>query len=152
MKSRNDRLEEPAALYLAGGLSALTGRGGAGVEEAVGLLRKGLPMTLFEGLRERLGVTAARLAKPMHLAPRTLARRKQEGRLQSAESDRLFRIARLFDLAETLMAGDRDKARRWFTTPKRALGGSSPLDYLDTEPGAREVEDLVGRLEHGVFS
>jgi putative toxin-antitoxin system antitoxin component (TIGR02293 family) len=40
----------------------------------------------------------------------------------------------------------------WLKSPQKALGGKTPLEYSDTEPGAREVEDLLGRLEHGVFS
>jgi uncharacterized protein (DUF2384 family) len=39
-----------------------------------------------------------------------------------------------------------------FEKIQKGLGGKTPLEYADTEPGAREVEDLLGRLEHGVFS
>jgi len=43
-------------------------------------------------------------------------------------------------------------AAHWLHTPKRALGGAAPIEYADTEPGVREIQDLIGRLEHGVFS
>ena len=43
-------------------------------------------------------------------------------------------------------------ARRWLSSPQRALGGSTPLSLARTEVGAGLVEDLIGRLEHGVFS
>jgi len=32
------------------------------------------------------------------------------------------------------------------------LGGETPLEYAETEVGAREVEDLLGRIEYGVYS
>lgn len=74
----------------------------------------------------------------------------KEGRLRSDESERVVRIARLFDRTLQVLGGE-DKARQWLRTPKRALAGQSPLEYADTEPGAEEVTNLLGRLEHGVF-
>jgi putative toxin-antitoxin system antitoxin component (TIGR02293 family) len=92
------------------------------------------------------------LASLVSITSRTLSRRKSQGRLQPDESDRLVRIARLFALANGLFEGDSDAARVWLQTPKRALGGHTPLEYARTELGAREVESLIGRLEHGVYS
>jgi putative toxin-antitoxin system antitoxin component (TIGR02293 family) len=45
-----------------------------------------------------------------------------------------------------------DNARRWLTSPQHGLAGATPLDYATTEAGAREVEDLLGRIEFGVYS
>ncbi len=87
----------------------------------------------------------------MNISPRTFSRRETGGKLQTDESDRLFRTGRLFDMAIELFE-DQALAQKWFTTPKKALGEKSPLAYADTEPGAKEVENLIGRLEHGVYS
>ena len=67
------------------------------------------------------------------------------------ESDRLLRASRVFGRALELFEGDPEAARRWLGLPQPALGGATPLAFARTEAGAREVEDLVGRLEHGVF-
>ncbi len=115
------------------------------------LLKKGLPMSAFEKLQEGIDVPVALLAAVTKIAPRTLTRRKREGRLLTDESERVLRISLLFDRAKEVL-GDIEHARQWFKSPKVALGGKSPFEYADTEPGAREVEDLLGRLEHGVFS
>ncbi len=48
--------------------------------------------------------------------------------------------------------GSEEKARKWFETPLPALGGKRPFEYADTEPEAREVEDVLGRIAHGIFS
>ncbi len=114
-------------------------------------IKKGLPFSSFNRLQEELEVSAKTLAVATQIPERTLTRRKQEGRLQTGESERLLRIGTLFDLA-VFTFGNREHARQWFKTPKKAFGENSPLDYADTEPGAREVEDLLGRLAHGVFS
>lgn len=119
--------------------------------EIIRLLKSGLPISAFAALQARMALPAGTLAMRLNIPPRTLARRKREGRLPSAESERLFRYARLFDRAEEVLGG-LEAARLWFKTPARALGGRTPLEYADTEVGAREVEDLLGRLEWGVFS
>ena len=70
----------------------------------------------------------------------------------SDESDRLLRAARVLDRAIALFDGDRKAALEWLGSPLRALGGESPLDVATTDLGARQVENLIGRLEHGVYS
>jgi putative toxin-antitoxin system antitoxin component (TIGR02293 family) len=94
----------------------------------------------------------SRLAEVVDIRPRTLSRRKEEGRLEPDESDRLLRASRVFGRALELFEADAAEARAWLARPQRALGGAVPLDLLRTELGAREVEDLIGRLEQGVFS
>ncbi len=121
------------------------------VHAAAATLRAGLPVKDFDTVQSRLGVTSGQLADALSIAARTLARRKQEGRLRKDESERLYRLQRLFDRAVEVFESD-EAARDWFRTPQRALGGSTPLAFADVEPGAREVEQLLGRIEQGVFS
>ncbi|VGO14472.1 hypothetical protein PDESU_03034 [Pontiella desulfatans] len=119
-------------------------------EEVITRIKKGLPTASFEKLREEFGVTAAELAKTLNINMRTLARRKQSGRLDVDESERVYRLARLYQIALNLFE-DASLARRWFAAPKDIFGGQTPLNYADTEPGAQEVEKQLRRLEHGVF-
>jgi len=114
-------------------------------------LRRGLPFGAFHQLQEKLGVTSRVLAAVAGITDRTLTRRKKEGRLQTDESDRLLRIGALFDRAVEVL-GSEGAANTWLKSPRAALGNRSPLENADTEPGAREVEDLLGRIEYGVFS
>lgn len=88
----------------------------------------------------------------VQISSRTLSRRKEEGRLHPDESDRLIRAARIFAFTLELFDGDAVSARRWLTTAQPALGGSTPIVYASTEVGAREVEALIGRIEHGIPS
>lgn len=114
-------------------------------------LRRGLPMAALDRLSRAMDTPIARLAEIARIAPRTLARRRKEGRLQPEESERIYRLAALFERAVDVLGG-RKPACAWMQAPARALGGVSPLQFADTEVGAREVEDLLGRLEHGVYS
>lgn len=114
-------------------------------------VRDGLDMGEFHALQESLGITEERLAGLVGISRATLHRRKKSGNLDRAESDRLVRFARLFSRASAALGGA-DGARSWLVAPAVAFNGECPLDYADTEIGAREVEALLGRLEHGVFS
>ena len=112
----------------------------------------GLGYAAVERFRRHAGLSLRELAALVQIPPRTLARRREEGRLRPDESDRLVRASRVFGKALELFAGDAAAARAWLSTPAPALGGRIPLDAAATEIGAREVEDLAGRLEHGVFA
>jgi putative toxin-antitoxin system antitoxin component (TIGR02293 family) len=80
-----------------------------------------------------------------------LQRRGHQGRLARHESDRIYRLARTVALAKHYI-GDKDSAARWLRRPNRALGGSAPLDLMDTELGARAVENVLGRIAYGGIS
>jgi putative toxin-antitoxin system antitoxin component (TIGR02293 family) len=87
----------------------------------------------------------------MGIARATLHRRKKTGQLDASESERLIRLARLMARATEVFESE-ESARSWLKRPALALAGESPLGFADTEVGAREVEFLLGRLEHGVLS
>jgi putative toxin-antitoxin system antitoxin component (TIGR02293 family) len=115
-------------------------------------IEQGLPMRAAESLALGLGMALPELAERLGIPARTLARRKTAGRLSPDESERVVRVARLLEKALALFDWDGSEARQWLRQPKQALAGQSPLDYARTEIGAREVENLLGRIEHGVFS
>lgn len=114
-------------------------------------IKRGFDVDALVRLSEEIQIPPLQLAEIVSIAKRTLARRKREGRLQWFESEKIYRIAVLFDRAVQVLGGA-EQARQWLKTPKRALGEQTPLQHSDTEVGAREVEDLLGRLEYGVFS
>lgn len=124
----------------------------ASTSSIISRIDAGLPYRSLRVLTTNSGLSEPSVAKAAGIPPRTLARRKAEGRFSPSESERVIRIALVFDKALALFEGDTTAAVRWFTAPRPALGGESPLAYCRTEVGAREVENLIGRLEHGVFS
>lgn len=124
---------------------------GPGLTELGERVRQGLPYAALEAVMARLGLSREQVAEALHLPERTLARRKKERRLHPDESDRLFRLARIAAQAEDAL-GSTEKTARWLQKPNRALGGRVPLALLDTDAGAREVEEVLGRIEHGVVS
>lgn len=108
-----------------------------------------LPYTSIDELKER-GFTNDELYSIV--APRrTLARRKEQGEdLSVAESDRVVRIQHISDMAERIF-GDHEKAHRWLRKRSRVLK-EVPLVLLQSETGARLVEEELNRIAYGMFS
>jgi putative toxin-antitoxin system antitoxin component (TIGR02293 family) len=124
----------------------------AGTNDLIRAVRKGLPFKALIHFSTATQLSPSRIASALEIPERTLARRRSEGRFAPDESERLLRISTVFEKAVALFDGNVAVALTWLTTPKKALGRNTPWDYSRFEPGAREVESLIGRLEHGVFT
>ena len=121
-----------------------------GTAELHSRLEDGLSYEALERLRRVLDLPLSKISELLQIPARTLARRKDSKRLRPDESDRLVRLSRLVGLALQLFEGDLAGTRGWLKTPHVALAGESPLEFATTGVGAREVENLIGRLEHGI--
>lgn len=121
------------------------------VDDLIRSVREGLAFVSYDNLKDRYGIASEEMVKILNIPGRTVARRKREKRFEADESDRLLRLGRVAALAEETL-GSRQKAARWLRAPNRALGGEQPLRLLDTDPGARRIEDMLLRISHGVYS
>lgn len=135
---------------LLGGKRVLAGRPRSSLDW-ISVIRQGISAAAVDVLARAIGVTQGELALALGIPERTLARRKKEGMLNSEESAKLVRLARVVARAETVFENV-DAALDWLKSPNAALGGATPLSLLDTEIGAENVADTLGRIEHGVFA
>ena len=131
---------------------ASLGIAAAGTGELISQVERGFSFQSLRELESQSGVSISVIALIIGIPERTLARRRTAGRLTSEESGRLLRVSTVFEKAVELFDGDVTAAVQWLTTSHKALGHNLPLAYARSELGAREVENLIGRLEHGVFS
>lgn len=126
---------------------------GAQAHNLVAEIRQGLSVQVIDKMVKELHVSQGALLKAIDISTATLTRRRQSGqRLNVHESDRVYRVASAYRSAVQLFEGDRENARQWMRIPSKALGGNTPLEHLDTEAGADEVQDLIGRIEHGIVT
>lgn len=114
-------------------------------------IRRGFVYHTFERFQRNIALPPESVMTLVNIPRRTLTRRKQEGRFAPDESDRLVRASRLYGRTLELFDGDVVAASSWLRTPQRGLGRAVPLELAQTDAGSREVERLIGRLEHGVF-
>ena len=133
-----------------GGAAAL-GRTLATEDDLRSAIREGFPNEVVGSVMDSAGLTLKELSRSLNLSPRSLQRRGHQGHLARHESDRIYRLARTVALAKHYIGG-KDSAARWLRRPNRALGGSAPLDLMDTELGARTVENVLGRIAYGGIS
>ena len=112
-------------------------------------IREGVPADRVTLLSESLDVPFSQVLGWLDIPPATMARRIKAGRLGRSESERTIRLARLLERASDVFGG-LDRGRTWLQSPQVALGGVTPLQFAETEPGAAEVERLIGRIEHGI--
>jgi putative toxin-antitoxin system antitoxin component (TIGR02293 family) len=119
--------------------------------ELIRKIQKGLRFSELETLQNSIDLPFEQLAGKLAISRSTLQRRKAAGRLSPDESDKVMRLSRLLEHA-TNVFGDIERARAWLKFPQRGLGGAIPLDYAETEVGAREVDDLLGRIEYSVYT
>jgi len=133
-----------------GNESARVRDAGTSTTPLVERIRHGLPLSEFHALHELLEIPEDELGRFLGMSPATLQRRKKSRQLNSAESERIVRFARLFGAALEVFE-THEAARSWLKTPNPGTAQEPPLSYADTEFGAREVENLLGRIDHGVF-
>lgn len=113
-------------------------------------IRAGLPFAALAAVSASLALPLGAAGLLLGMSAGAVLRRRAGGHLTPQESDRLYRIARVVAEARDTL-GSTAKAREWLQTPNRALGGEKPLDLLDTDLGARQVEEVLLRLDHGIF-
>ena len=120
--------------------------------DLIAIIRKGLPVSVLASLCEHLKMSEELVVASLGIARRTAARRKRQGgRLKPVESELLYRLARALASATDVL-GNEENARKWLLTENRALGGLEPITLLDTGIGFQDVMDVLGRIEHGVYS
>ena len=120
--------------------------------EMARLVEDGFPASAVNSIGAALGLRPVKVGPLVNITEKTLERRlKDHAQLKPSESERVARLMRIIALAGTLLE-NQENARQWLQRPLRVLGGRTPLEMIATEPGAREVEHVLRRLEHGVFS
>jgi putative toxin-antitoxin system antitoxin component (TIGR02293 family) len=109
----------------------------------------------WNSVRKFLGATGLnqqQLADYLDIPNRTFARRRDAGSFDGRESEKLLRLAEIWDAALELFDGDDVRTRGWLMAPAFGLGNVAPIEYARTEFGGREVRALIGRIADGVFS
>lgn len=114
-------------------------------------IRSGLSFKTVVDVSQELGMSQQALSEAIGMNVRTLARRKEKNKLEINEGDRLYRLVYIYVFAINVFK-DKKFALRWLNTPKTILDGEIPFNLLDTEAGTKEVENVLGRIEYGVYS
>ena len=117
------------------------------------LVVAGLSARAANHLAANLGIPVEEFTTRYARIPRqTMARRRNSGKLNMDESDKMARFARLLKYTVDMMNGNQDAAKHWLNSPQALLGNQTPLEHARTEAGASEVHQLIGQIETGSYS
>lgn len=113
---------------------------------------EGFEVNVFRRFEEVVPIPRRVLAEHLQVSERTLLRRLHEDKhFSAAESDRLYRLIDLYSQAADVL-GSFEAASEWMTSPAVALGDQTPLAYATNEAGAKRAEQLLTRIDDGVYS
>ena len=116
------------------------------------MVRQGLPPSAAEHIAEYYGLSYQQVSELIGISIRTLERHRRENKpLSPVQSDRLLRYARVAARTEAVFENTW-AAQNWLKRANPALGGEIPMYLLDTEMGAKQVDDVLVRIEYGVYS
>ncbi len=118
-------------------------------EVVVRRIRTGLPASAFGWVAVALGLPKNALAHKLGIITRTIDRRLTRRQALSPEvSEKLVRVVRTIALLNKLFT---DQAARvqWLNSPAPALNHAKPIDLLDTDVGARQVEGVIQGVLYG---
>ena len=120
--------------------------------QIISIIRQGFSIISVIKVAEYCGLSESQMAALLATSERTISRRKKDQKpLDLSESDRLYRIARI--VAHTLDIFENvETARDWLKKSNRALGGKTPLELLDTDAGTQQVDEVLNKIEYGIYS
>ncbi|TKB98271.1 type II RES/Xre toxin-antitoxin system antitoxin [Pedobacter cryotolerans] len=115
------------------------------------LARKGISKKSLLALAKRISLTIEEVASVLHISERTLQRYTPQTLVKTEYADRAIELALLYERGIEVLGSERAFSS-WIKSPNYALGGEIPFNLLDTRIGFTMVLDILGRIEHGIFS
>ena len=95
-------------------------------------------------------LTDKEMAQMLNMSARDLHRLKPEDRLSRDALERLLLLTNLLRHGLDVFDNDTETLADWLRSPIRELNSQSPLHLLDTTTGFGLVDDVLGRIEHGI--
>ncbi|MFD1064021.1 antitoxin Xre-like helix-turn-helix domain-containing protein [Winogradskyella litorisediminis] len=119
--------------------------------DLISISRKGLPKSVIVTISELLGISMEKMSDLIHISHRTIQRKKPEDLLNVYSTEQILEIAEVISKGVEVF-NSIDIFTKWLHQEIRYLNYQKPLDYLDTSFGTKMVLDILGRVEHGVYS
>lgn len=158
MKRKQDvkKVEEPMAVYAVAVQTPISTIMGFDVSQPsdfdfLALARKGITKKALVALAKKISLTLEEIADILHISERTLQRYTPATLIKTEYTDRAIELAKLYERG-TEVLGTPEAFNQWLRHPNMALRNQIPLNLLDTTIGFTMVLNILGRIEHGVFS
>lgn len=116
------------------------------------LSRTGISKASAESVISYTGMSKKNFVEDiLNLSVKTLERKQDDDKLDKRTSSLVIEVARVLEHTYRVF-GNREKVQKWLAKPNNALHGESPLALFSTPTGIGMVEDVLTRIEEGVYS
>ena len=113
---------------------------------------KGVDAQIIVNFRKHFDISRGLTAELLNVSEPTIYRWIRENKkLERNYSVQLFELTDLF-LYGAEVFESKENFFKWLDLPNAALGGLEPKDLLEVPGGISKVHDVLGRIEHGVYS
>lgn len=119
--------------------------------DLIDISRKGLPKSVIVTLSGLLGISMEKMSDLIHISHRTIQRKKSDDLLNVYSTEQILEIAEVITKGIEVF-NSLEVFTKWLHQDIRYLNFQKPLNYLDTSFGTKMVLDILGRIEHGVYS
>ena len=119
--------------------------------EKMNMVRVGINKKDLESLKSKTNLDYDKLSALLSTNRATLINKKGKENFSTALSERIVSIAELYSYGFEVFE-DEVKFNEWIVRPNKALGGKQPFELLDNQFGREEVKNVIGRIDHGVYS
>lgn len=120
--------------------------------DIIALSNDGLTKASLDALISHLGISKKAFSENiLDASVKTLERKKTTDKLDKHTSSIVIEIARVVEHAFNVFESE-EKVKSWLNTPNRALNHIKPINLFYIPTGLGMVNDVLGRIEDGVYS
>ncbi len=112
---------------------------------------EGISKLDFLSIAEMTGLNLTEFSALLPVSRRTIEKVKDQELLSPVVSDRVLQIAALYQHGIDVL-GDLGSFKEWLSSPLIALGNKKPIEFMNNDTGISIINDLLGRIAHGVYS
>lgn len=113
--------------------------------------RVGIPKKSLLHLVSNLNVSVRAMSQLLNITERTIQRKKDVDLMDVATTEQILQIAEVYSRGSEVF-GSSENFQDWMNAENLAFGGKRPIEMIPSRYGAQMVLDVIGRIEHGVFS
>lgn len=115
------------------------------------MARCGVQKASVKILSDYMGLTQELMSEFLHSSFRNIQRKNDTDLLDTSKSERIMELT-AFAKKATKVLGSQAAMQTWLQSPLMALDFKKPVAFLDTSFGLNILYELLGRIEHGVYS
>lgn len=115
-------------------------------------IEQGFPFAAYLDFQHETGFSRTDMARCLSVSTRYLQNKTKADTLNKPASERLIVMTRIWDAGLVTFDGNKEVLNQWFRRPLMPLHGRTPLQLMTNFIGMEEVRQLLGRIQHGVYS